>query len=414
MNRPDTKVISLALLIAGSAVGAGMLGLPILTGLAGAVPAAVVMIALWLMMVWVGLILVDQILDSGLSQGDLSPVYRARLGRGGQAAASVIYLVLFHGLLTAYLSGAGEVLAGLSRSFPARPWPILICFAVGAGLILFGLDLIRRCNTGLMVLLVISFCLLTAAALKGFEPSRLAAGDWLFVPSAAPLILCAFGYQNLIPMICRGLDQDRRRISRAIFLGTGLVLILNLVWIVVVIGALPLQGTGGGNILAAFKHNQPATIPLASALHSRLVTWSGSVFALLAMLTSYVAVGAALVGFTDDFFRSVAPARRWPLTRLLALGPSLAAAWLFPNLFLSLLNVVGGGALIVIFGVLPCLMVLRRTGPTAAGRRTGRPLAGVMLGLFLAILGLEVMQELGWLAIPPLADHWIFHLPGRG
>lgn len=413
MNRFDSKVVSLALLIAGSALGAGLLGLPILTGLAGAVPSAALTVLLWLMMVGVGLILVDQTLDSGLTRGDLGPIYRARLGRWGEAAAGVIYLILFHGLLTAYLSGAGEVLSQLTSTAQARPYLTVGFFIVGAGLVLFGLDLVRRCNAWMMGLLILSFGLLVAASLAGFRPARLAEADWLFAPGAAPIILCAFGYQNLIPLVCRTLDQDRRRISRAIVLGTGLVLAINLIWIVLIIGALPLKGPGGGNILAAFNHNQPATIPLAVALDSKLIVFSGLVFSVLAMLTSYVAVGSALISFTGDLLRAAGLSGRPGLARLLTLGPSLVATWLFPHLFLSLLNLVGGGCLIVLFGIMPCLMALRSGRARDQNPWRGRGLAGLLLALFVIILGLEIMQEIGWLSIPPLADHWVFHLPGR-
>lgn len=400
-------MLSAALLLAASAVGAGILALPVLTGLAGAVPALSLMMLSWALMAGTGLILLDQMHRLAEPADDLGGLYRARLGRWGAVLAGAVYLLLFNGLLVAYLSGAAAVLGHLLGAPQARPWLVLGFFGLGAGLILFGLRVLERANALMMALLVISFAVLVAACWRDFQPTRLAAADWYFLPHTAPIVLCAFGYHNLVPLIWRGLERDTSGTARAILIGTGITLLLNLVWAVTVIGALPLTGPGPGSLLAAFRSNLPATVPLAAALGSKVIGLAGAAFSLLAIITSYVAVGAALISFLSEALggAGLSP-NRWAAAAG-ALLPSLAVSWLYPGLFLKALNLVGGGCLIVLFGIMPCLMALGDRRPSRRGLRWA---AAAMLALFAALLLLEIMQEAGWLRIPPLVNHWL--IPG--
>ena len=89
------------------------------------------------------------------------------------------------------------------------------------------------------------------------------------------------------------------------FLGTTIACFINLLWVIVVIGALPMTSTKGGeSLLYAFLHNQPATVPLASLLKSKIITIAGMLFSFCAIFTSFVSVVIGLRGFLRDFISS--------------------------------------------------------------------------------------------------------------
>jgi hypothetical protein len=68
---------------------------------------------------------------------------------------------------------------------------------------------------------------------------------------------------------------------------------MNLVWILVALGALPFSNDGEGKLVFAFVHQQPATIPLAKFEILRYYYgWTN--FALVAILTSFMSNGLAL------------------------------------------------------------------------------------------------------------------------
>lgn len=213
----------------------------------------------------------------------------------------------------------------------------------------------------------------------------------------------------MVPITCYALNMEKRRIGLALVIGTGLAFLFNALWVLAVAGALPVAGPDQANLLAAYKLNQPATVPLAAALKSRFVTLGGLVFSLLAILTSYVAVSVGLISFMRDLVSSWGRTLGRPVLSALALLPSLVISWLYPDLFLKALKLVGGGCLILLFGVLPSLMLLRKSADAGKGRYI---LGWLLLTGFCAFLAMELLQELGWLLIKPEMDHWVINIPG--
>ena len=73
---------------------------------------------------------------------------------------------------------------------------------------------------------------------------------------------CAFAFHVIIPTVCRNLKWQHRACRQALLIGTLLALVLNILWVFVVIGSLPLVGQGQGNILAALHEGLPPGIPV--------------------------------------------------------------------------------------------------------------------------------------------------------
>ncbi len=388
------------LLIVGTAVGAGILGIPIKTGPAGLLPTLLGLLAVWLLMLAGGWVLALRIVARPEAAADLPTLYQRELGSGGKWLATVGYLVNYYGIMVAYLAGSAAVIHSLLGSTVSPGACLLFFFVPATGLALFGSDLVRRSNALVMVLLFLAFAGLVLLAGRQVQLWRLQRVDWAYFPATIPLMLCSLAYHNIIPTACRSLGWDRRAVLKSLLWGTGLTVLINLVWIMVVLGSLPLR-SGAGNLVGALAANQPATVPLAAALRSPLLIWLGLVFSLCAILTSYLAVATGLVGFWRDLAGPLLPRRdRWPLA-LIVFGPPLAVVYLYPDLFLEMLDLAGGVGIAVVFGLLPSLILLR-TG----SHRSSRLLGVAMLVFFILLLGLELAQELGWLVISPGLESW--------
>ena len=163
----------------------------------------------------------------------------------------------------------------------------------------------------------------------------------------------AFTYHNTIPVACRILEHNKRSVRKALFIGTFIPWLITMAWTATVVGSLPLAGPGKDTILFAFMHNFPATIPMARVLDSQLFLITSMVFALFAIITSYVAVGTGLMGFMSDLTRPIIPFRNRATDALFAFAPPLIVTLVYPNLFLSALNVAGGIGVAIVFGLLP-------------------------------------------------------------
>ena len=391
--------LAAAALIAGNLVGAGILGLPINTGLAGFWPSMLAMLAGGGLMYLTAIILGDEAAKSRSETFDYPSLYHRVLGKAGQWIAILANLVILYGLLTAYFAGGAKIIASLI-GWESSETLVLVVFAILLiGLSCINLSLIERFNSLLMLLMIGSFAYLVFVGTGKIEPQRLTHLDWAFLPATLPIIVTSFHFHNIIPTISTSLGWERVPFRRAVLLGMLLAFIMNGLWIFVGIGVIPL--TGEPSILAAYESNIPATVPMAVILQNSLFTLFAAFFALMAISTSFLANGLGLQGFLRDLFANTLGLHSRGLVLLATFAPPLVTALLYPDIFLKALDLVGGVGIVVLFGLLPTLILLRDRSRGSLLR-----LISVLGFLFaLGILGLEIMQEAGWLALNPHVEY---------
>jgi len=135
------KVCSSALMITGVAIGIGLLGLPVKTGLAGFFPSALAMLVLWVCMLFTGWALAGWITAIRL-EVDFGSLYQSKLGHTGKVLTLVSYLILLYGAIVAHLAASGSVLEALCPGvMPACGW-IVVFFVFGGLLTVFGLGVV--------------------------------------------------------------------------------------------------------------------------------------------------------------------------------------------------------------------------------------------------------------------------------
>lgn len=396
-------VLTSALLIGGNAVGAGILGLPIKTGMAGMLPALLGMVCLWAAMWATGWILAQSLIRIQSQKADLAHLFNAELGKGAKWLAVTGYFINYYGIMVAYLAGAAAVLSALTGSIASREVWLLLFFLPATTAALFGLRLVRRLNAFLMLLLAISFCLLVFLAADNMDLNRFARMGWGFFPSTLPVIMTSFAYHNVIPITCRELGWQQNLVRRALLWGTLTPLVFGLVWIGATVGALPVDGQGAGNLAAAFRSDLPSTVPLAAALGSPVITLTGLVFSLCAIFTSYLAVCTGFMNFYKDLLANVLPQKSRAIRAALVFVPPLLVALVYPDLFLVALDVSGGLGVALVFGIAPAVILLKTSGPGLTAKRL---LGYGLLALFVALCLLEIAQEAGWLHLAPSMEHW--------
>ena len=219
------------------------------------------------------------------------------------------------------------------------------------------------------------------------------------MPGALPIMVTAFHFHNIIPTICRSLDSDPTAVRKAIVYGSLTGLVMNFLWVFTVLGDLPVAASGDASILFAYEHGQPATIPLSKLIGLSYFTRIGLLFALLAITTSYLANGTALMSFFSDMLRDRDGETPLLAAVLLTFIPPLAVSAAYPALFLKALDVVGGVGISLLFGVLPGLLAARPRPP-----EPGVIWAWTIVGCFLLVLVYEICQEVGMLHIDPAVE----------
>ena len=402
MMRHSLRIFTAALMISGNTIGAGILGLPILGGMAGALPSIMGLAAIWMVMLGTAFVLAWRMMSHGREIKGLPSLFQKELGTVGKGFATIGYLINYFGILVAYLCGGASIICHLFNINVSESIVTLGLFTVLTGATLFGVEVVRKSNAALMLLLFAAFLYLIVVSGKSVHLEWFRYSDWRFFPAVFPVFICAFTYHNTIPIVVRILDYDRPSVYKALMVGSAIPLILSIMWTSSVIGCLPLEGVGKDTLYHAFEENLPATIPLAHILHSNIFTTVSLIFSLLAIATSYLAVGTGLLNFMKDLTRSLFKKRNRATDALLAFGLPLLITLCYPDLFLIALNVAGGVGIGMVFGILPGMMLIKARKAYKPGLALG---IGVML-FFVVTMGMELLQETGRLEIKPHTEHW--------
>ena len=401
------RIIGAALMIAGVTLGIGILGLPVQTGLAGIVPSMILMLVVWLFMLATGWIIARHVTHSDNPHEDFGTLFSRSLGLPGKILTYIGYLLLLYGILVAHLAAGGQILKSLGlMDVPLQLW-VLLFFAVSTAMGILGGKQIEKASSALLLMLLVVFFALTYFAIRNIVPSRLTHVDWRFSISAVPIIVCALAYHIIIPTVCRVLDNDFRAVKKALVIGTIIPLFINGLWIFAVLGALPLTGDKT-SIMAAFKANEPAVIPLALAYPGSTIRGISLVFSLVVLVLSYVLQATAMISFFNDILSKQLPENRKIFSRLMTFIPALTIVLIWPNLFLTALNLTGGVSIVLLCGILPALI-----GIQWARKQSRRHyiLMVALLIFFCAFLALELAQECGFLKIDPEVEYGPVKIP---
>lgn len=394
------QIISIGFLIVGNLIGAGILALPINTGLAGFLPSLLGLLVTSAAMYYSSLILSREAVDRKEPTFNYPSLYRNYLGKGGEWVAVVANLIILYGLLTAYLTGITSIISNLFSLSVPPVYLMLGFFAVVSAISMADIGKIQKYIAVLVAVKCAAFVFIVFMAGGHIKTQNLSHVSWPLFTCGIPILVTAFHFHNIIPAVCETLRWDRKLISRTMLLGMALGFLMNATWLMVGIGVLPLDDSPVG-LVTAYTKNLPATIPLAKIIGSQTFLVITMFFAMIAITTAYLANGMGLIGFMDDLTSHHLKKNSPLLSRVLAFGPPLIIALVYPDIFLKAIDFAGGFGIVTLFGILPGIIALRK-----ASSRREKSLAVAMLLLFGAFFLLETAQELGMLKISPDTEHW--------
>lgn len=357
-SQASGSLIGGMLLVSGSCIGAGMLALPILTGLSGFFPSLTMLLAAWAGMTFTALLLLE-VNGWFATQVNLLSMSKKGLGNGGRSVAWVSYLFLFYALLVAYISASGTVFAAILQTvfrITVPDWGASLFFTALFGWIIYlGTRPVDLVNRVLMFGLIAAYLGLIGFGLFSIHPSYLSHWSPGFIFSSLPVLVISFGFHNLIPSLSAYMKGNAKRIRLTILGGSSIVLVVYVIWSLLVLGVIPYEGPNG--ILENYLQGNEATVALRSALGSSAIGYFAQAFAFFAIVTSFLAQGLTLTHFLADGF-SIEPtkkATRWII--FCVLFPPLVFALAYPKIFLQALGFAGGICAMILFGILPVLMV---------------------------------------------------------
>jgi len=349
------SVLGGTLLVAGCCIGAGMLGLPVLSGQAGFSPSIVMFILCWLFMVCTGLLLLEVNLWYGEEISIITMATRT-LGRSGKFVSWFVFLFLFYSLMVAYIAASGSLITDFIGEATGYYWHsnlggLLFCLLFGL-LLYLGTGAIDWFNRLLMLGLIISYMSLVIVGSSRVNSEFLMHHDWSAATLVIPAVIVSFGFHNLVPSLTTYFHGDIKSLKRSIIWGSTIPLIIYLVWEWIILGIVPFQG-----FQIARDKGEIATEALRSAVGASWIVDVAQIFAFFAIVTSFLSVALSFVDFLADGLNIKKTPKGKIILSLLVLGPPLICALLYPTIFLKALNTAGGFGAVILFGILPALMV---------------------------------------------------------
>jgi tyrosine-specific transport protein len=343
VNIMNKKLVQIVLFIAGNAIGAGVLGLPVALGGVGLWPALVAMCVLYGAMLYTGQILADFVVET--RSFDLPSLFQKTLGKPGLIVFCVAYFTLFFCLLVAYWTGLGSLFAPIT--FPCRG-SLLVIVAL---LLFHGFRSIGPFNVLLTSGFIVAFFALIFFMLRVESGMAVWVGDLAVLNRSLSVILCSYGFHAAVPFVCRQLDFDKKIIKKAIFWGTLFPFFFNVMIIFVSFRALSVDELGGG-----LARGLPVFSLLCEKEGMQLCALWGQIFSFFAIVTSLIGVSLTMGNALQDCF-SGKLANFFPI--IVTVGLPFVISVYNPSIFIRTLEFAGGIFLNIIAGILPIVAKIK-------------------------------------------------------
>ncbi len=348
------QVLSGSLFIVGTAVGAGMLGIPLVTSSAGFLPALFISGLIAIFMAITGLLLLEAVLAAPDGSNILS-IAHLSFGKMGQVLSGIPFLFLYYCLLCAYFTAASSLMldgwqAIFGYSLPAFGANIAFLMIFGS-ILSFGMKWIERFNLFAILLMAVSYFFVLYLGSAEISFTRLGKANMQASFWATPILFSAFGYHNIIPSLTAYFKKDKAVMQKAICTGCFCVFLIYALWQCVILGAVP------ENILHAAKNEPPSY--LISYLQQKGTIWGYllSFFAFFAIVTSFFGVSISMMDFLGEALGKKQIGKDRFLIASLTLAPPLMVSAVDPRIFIRALELAGGFGESILNGILPVLFV---------------------------------------------------------
>ena len=379
----NIKMMGSSLIIAGTALGAGMLAIPMVLAQFGLFYGTMLMVLICFGTTYAALLLLEATIKAGGGLG-LNSIARKTLGKKGQLITNGLLYALLICLLMAYILGAGDLLSKLLYNFGAEITATTsqITFTLIAGAVVAsGTGVIDKLNRALFFVMLASLFATMAFLAPSMTQDNLmqvTSHNHVDLIKTSAILFTSFGFMVVIPtLVSYNHEATDKQLRNMVIVGSLIPLVCYLCWLFAVVGNLSEEQFRSfhnvSDLMAAFEAQSP---------------WVGtvlSIFTGLALLTSFFGVAMSLFNQNRDMFNQNT-AVTYCISFILPLAGSLLAA----DKFLQVLNYAG--IILVFLAVfVPLAMVHKQRFMKVAEDRYsaegGKPMVlfSLLFGCFLLI-----------------------------
>ncbi|MFA0608657.1 amino acid permease [Vibrio sp. 10N.222.49.B4] len=367
-----------SLIIAGTALGAGMLAIPMVLAQFGLLYGTLLMVLICFGTTYAALLLLEATIKAGGGLG-LNSIARKTLGKQGQLITNGLLYALLICLLMAYILGAGDLLSKLLSNFgvelTATTSQVVFTLLAGA-VVASGTGVIDKLNRALFFVMLASLfatMVFLAPSITQENLVQVTSHDHVDLIKTSAILFTSFGFMVVIPtLVSYNHEATDKQLRNMVIVGSLIPLVCYLCWLFAVVGNLSEKQ------FRSFKNVSDLMAAFEAQSH-----WVGNVlstFTGLALLTSFFGVAMALFNQNKDMFNQNT-AVTYCISFILPLAGSLLAA----DKFLQVLNYAG--IILVILAVfVPLVMVHKQRFMKVADDRY-RAEGGSAMMLFSLLFG---------------------------
>jgi len=311
MSNSSKKPLLLgAMMTAGSAIGAGMFSLPIVSSGMWFPLTLVSLFVVWAMSYLSSLMIMEVTLEFPV--GASFNTYTAEiLGKWGSITMGIAIGFLLYILLYAYFSAFGNIMAHTlqidsvsSSMFGSQGLLGLLLGCLLAVIVWISTVSVGRISTILVVAMAVSFIISVSGTFTHIQLPQLfraAPTENPYAPylwAALPYFITSFGFSSMVPSLYKYYGLNIPKIKGSLFYGSILALLTYLVWICICFGVIPraefvaINAAGGnmGDLVGALEQ-KIGNSTIQSALN---------LFSNFAIISSFLGVGLNLFDYIAD------------------------------------------------------------------------------------------------------------------
>lgn len=334
-----------SMLVAGTAIGAGMLGLPMISAGMWFYWSTALLVVSWFMMYRSSQAILE--VNLHFKPGDsFHTLTVSLLGKKWAALNGLSVAFVLYTLVYAYVSGGGSVVQhALTPALGAAPPRMLTSLLFGlllAACIWWSSKAVDRFSIILMFGMVIALILSISGMLGRMRPSALLdleGGGFIYIWCALSTYLTSFCFHASVPSLMKYIGGDGEAINRCLRWGTLMALACYFVWILAADGLIPrpaykeVIAAGGnvGDLLAA----------AGGSLGGGAILGFLETFSFLAVATSFLGAGLGLFDYMADLCAFDDSRLGRTKTMLVTFAPPMICGLIWPDGFLPAIGWAG-------------------------------------------------------------------------
>ncbi|WP_432652901.1 MULTISPECIES: tyrosine transporter TyrP [Providencia] len=370
-----------------------MLAMPLAAAGVGFTGIVCLLIGLWMLMSYTSLLLVEVYQHNPANMG-LGSVAKKYLGPVGQIVTGLSMLLLMYALTTAYIGGAGVLIADSLSSWwgvtVSTQSAIIMFTVVGGAIVCVGTHSVDFINRILFTAKTIFLVIMLAVMMPHAEAINLSTMplEKGLVLAAVPVIFTSFGFHGSVPSLVNYMNGDVRKLRIIFITGSAIPLVAYILWQIATLGAIPSDTFMG--ILAQSSGLNGLLTAIRDVVATPRVNMAVALFMDLALATSFLGVALGLFDYLADLFKRSNNFAGRVQTTLLTFVPPLLAALFFSSFVQAL--TYAAVALSVLALIIPALLTMRVRKLEAKGVyrvKGGTPILGLVLLCGIAVIAIQ-------------------------